>query len=638
VKWLGDGLMVAFPSAADAVRCAITMQEAARRAPGERLSLRVGLHVGEAIRKESDYFGTAVVVARRLCENAAAGQILCSSLVAGLLAGRQSFNFRDLGAMRLKGLSTPVAACELLYQRDEPGALAQPAPTVPLSTQRVSGGRRALVASVAVLLIAALALGIAERKSLAPSSALRLATKARVIRSIAVLPLENFSGDPAQEYFADGMTEELTTDLAKISALRVISRTSVMQFKGEHRKPLPEIARLLNVDAVVEGSVLRVGDKVRITAQLIDAPDDKHLWADSYERNTRDVLALQDEVASAIARQINIELTPDEQARFANARPVNPQAHDAYLKGRYFWSEPSEERVGKALEQFDQAIKVDPDFAPAYSGVADAYDWADDWYSPANEVMPKAKAAVEKALQLDDTLAEAHTSLALIKVSYDFDWDGAETEFHRAIALNPSYAYSHDQHSLILSLHGRLDDAVAESKRATELDPLSPVIPLDMAAALIWQAKYEEAREQVRKALDLDPNFFMSQWVLGWIDVQAGKAGEAIPELQKARSMGSPPFVAGWLGYAYAVSGERDKAQAIIAELNQASSHRFVSPWCTAIIYVGLGDKQRALDGLEKSYEVRSQWLIWLKMDKILDPLRSEPRFIELLKKVGLDK
>jgi adenylate cyclase len=305
VKWLGDGLMVAFPSAADAVRCAIAMQEAARRAPGERLSLRVGLHVGEALKQESDYFGTAVVVARRLCENAAAGQILCSSLVAGLLAGRQAFSFRDSGPMRLKGLSAPVAACELLYEGGEPGALPQPAPTVSPATRRVSGRRRALAAGVSVLLIAALAYGVARWRSSPSGSAEQPATQARVIRSIAVLPLDNFSGDPNQEYFADGMTDELTTDLAKISALRVISRGSVMQFKGARRPPTPEIAKMLNVDAVVEGSVVRSGDRVRITAQLIDAPADKHLWADSFERDSRDVLALQDELASAIARQIN---------------------------------------------------------------------------------------------------------------------------------------------------------------------------------------------------------------------------------------------------------------------------------------------------------------------------------------------
>jgi TolB-like protein len=249
------------------------------------------------------------------------------------------------------------------------------------------------------------------------------------IRSIAVLPLDNFSGDPKQEYFAEGMTDELTTDLATISALRVISRGSVMRFKGENRPPTPEIAKLLNVDAVIEGSVARVGDKVRVTAQLIDAPADRHLWAKSYERDSRDVLALQDQVALAIAREINVELTPREQARLANSRTVDPRAHDAYLKGRYCLSSPTEERVKKALEQFQQAIRLDPNFALPYSGMADAYLLGDDWYFSPTEVMPKAKAAAEKALQLDDTLAEAHFSLGAAKFQYEYDWPGAETEF-----------------------------------------------------------------------------------------------------------------------------------------------------------------------------------------------------------------
>ncbi len=507
---------------------------------------------------DNTVLGDGVNVASRIHALAEPGGICISERVYEDVRNKPEMRVKDLGEKRLKNVDRPIRVYALT---------AATLPEQPRTKARWAG--RALAAGVAVLLIAALAYGIGRWRSSAPSSAPPPAIQARVIRSIAVLPLDNFSGDPAQEYFADGMTDELTTDLAKISALRVISRGSVMQFKGAHRPPTPEIAKALSVDAVVEGSVVRSGDKVRITAQLIDAPADKHLWADSYERNSRDVLALQDELALAIAHQINIELTPGEQAGFANARPVNPQAHEAYLKGRYFLNEPTDERVKKAMEQFDQAIKVDPDFAPAYSGVADAYMWGDDFFSPANEVVPKAKAAAEKALQLDDSLAEAHTALAEVKLWYDLDWAGAESEFRRAIALNPSYAFAHDVYSFALANHGRLDDAVAESKRATELDPLSPNVPIDMAMALAWQTKYEAAKEQVRKALDLDPNFYYAQFYLGWIDIQAGKFNEAIPELEKSRAMDSPPFVAGWLGYAYAASAERGKAQAIIAELNQ---------------------------------------------------------------------
>ena len=308
------------------------------------------------------------------------------------------------------------------------------------------------------------------------------------MRSIAVLPLENLSGDPAQEYFADGMTDELITDLAKISGLRVISRTSVMKFKGEHRERLPEIAKALNVNTIVEGSVLRIGDKVRITAQLIDAPSDKHLWAESYERDTRDVLTLQDEVATTIARQIDVELTPNEQARLANPRPVNPEVLEAYLKGRYFLNELNEERINKAIEQFEQAIKLDPNFAPAYTGLADAYSLGEGFFFPPS-VFPKAKAALEKALQLDETSAEAYTSLGLFKYEVDYDWAGAEIDLRRAIALNPSYAEAHHQLGWVLALTARQDDALVEFNRATELDPLSPWLASDVSIDLVLPRK-----------------------------------------------------------------------------------------------------------------------------------------------------
>jgi serine/threonine-protein kinase len=280
---------------------------------------------------------------------------------------------------------------------------------------------------------------------------------------------------------------------------------------------------------------------------------------------------------------------------------------------------------------------VDPNFALPYSGIADAYILGENFYFPPTEVMPKAKAAAEKALQLDDTLAEAHFSLGAAKFQYDFDWPGAETEFRRAIELNPSYAYARVQYGFYLALRGRLDEAVAESRLANELDPLSSLNASTMVIALTWQKKYEAAKDQGRIGLELDPNDWIGQWGIGWIDIEVGKFNEAVTELQKTQVMDSPPIVAGWLGYAYAKSGERIKAEAIITELNHMSSRRYVPPFSTAIVYLGLGDKVRALDELDKGYEARDWGLLWLKMDRIFDPLRSEPRFIALLKKVDHD-
>ena len=458
------------------------------------------------------------------------------------------------------------------------------------------------------------------------------------IRSIAVLPLDNYSGDPSQDYFAEGMTDELTTDLATISQLRVISRGSVMQFKGEHRPPTPEIAKMLNVDAVLEGSVLRAGDKVRITAQLIDARADKHLWAKSFERNSRDVLALQDELASAIASEINVQLTPSEQSRLASARSVDPEAHDAYLKGRYFFDRPSDENLKKAIEQFEVAVKLNPNFAPAFSGLSDAYLWAgyNEGVLTATEAKPKAKAAAEKAIQLDDTSAEAHTSLAVFKLFYEFDWEGCESEFRRAFALNPNYAFAHDQFGLGLALQGRLEEAEAEGKRAAELDPLSPQIPIDNLMGLAWQRKFQIAKAEARRASDLDPSYYFPYWASGWIDIQAGKTSDAIPELQKSKAMGSPAFVTAFLGYAYGASGDRAHAMTEMEELKKGS-HGKVPPFNLALVYVGMGDRERALDYLEQAYASNSQWMGWLKEDRVFDTLHSEPRYVALMRKLRFD-
>jgi len=619
---IGDGTLTSFHGAIDAVNCAREVQ--ARLHDRPELKVRIGIHLGDVVFSNNTVLGDGVNVASRIHALAPPGGICVSAHIYDEIRNKPGTCFKDLGEQRLKNVSRPIR----VYQIVAPDLAAQPA---------TGGWRRvALIAGAGVVILAGIILALMRSRSQAPYQT--QSTAKHTISSIAVLPLDNFSGDPKQEYFADGLTDELTTDLATISALRVISRGSVMRYKGAQRPPTPEIAKALNVDAVVEGSVMRVGDKVRVTAQLIDAPADKHMWAKNYERDSRDVLAMQDEIAQAIAREVNVELTPNEQAHFASGRTVNPAAHDAYLKGRYFLgSYGSQERVQKAIEQFQEAIKIDPNFALAYAGLADAYSTGDDWYFPATEVMPKAKAAAEKAIELDDSLAEAHVSLAGM-YEYDFDWAKGEREYRRAIELNPSYAFAHDQYGYLLAFQGRFDQALAEFYRASELDPLSAGFVYDVGPPLVWQGKYDAGKEQYRKALELDPGFSFAQQGIGWADLEAGKFNEAIPEVQKAITTDSPPFFVGLLGYAYAKSGDRAKAEAIIAELNQIAARRFVSPFCTAIVYLGLGDKQRALDGFEKAYEVRSQWPLFFKVDRMYDPLRSEPRFIALLKKVGLDK
>jgi serine/threonine protein kinase len=551
--------------------------------------------------------------------------------IVGKCLAKQPVNrFRNMGELRT----------ELQHFAATPLDSRPPIAVLPVAKRASAAWKWPALASPLILMALVVYL-VARSGVLHPASgATETTIDPHAIRSIAVLPLDNYSGDPNQEFFAEGMTDELTADLATISQLRVISRGSVMQFKGAHRPSTPEIAKMLNVDAVVEGSVLRAGDKVRITAQLIDARADKHLWAKSFERNSRDVLALQDELASAIAREIHVQLTPAEQSRLTSAPSVNPEAYDAYLKGRYFFNRPSDDNLMKAITHFEEAVKLNPNYAPAFSGLSDAYLWAgyNEGVLTASEARPKAKETAERAIQLDNNSAEAHTSLAVFKLFYDYDWGGCEREFRRAFALNPNYAFAHDQFALALAFQGRLDESLAESKRASELDPLSPQIPIDAVFAFAWKGEYQAAKEQVKRGVELDPTFSYPPWADGWIDIQAGKIDAAIPEMRKAKAMEAPAFMTAWLGYAYGASGDRTQAMAEMKDLKNKSLHGSVQPFSQAIVYLGLGDRARALDFLERAYTSDSQWLGWLKNDRIFDPLRSEPRFGALMRKLRLDQ
>jgi TolB-like protein/DNA-binding winged helix-turn-helix (wHTH) protein/Flp pilus assembly protein TadD len=457
------------------------------------------------------------------------------------------------------------------------------------------------------------------------------------IRSLAVLPLENLSADASQNYFADGMTDELITDLAQISALRVISRTSVMVYKGA-RKPLPQIARELNVDAVVEGTVLRSGDQVRITAQLIEASTDKHLWSQSYEGELRDSLALQNKVARAIADQIRINLTPQEQAALKDVKVVNPQAYESYLKGRYFWNKRTSDGLKVALAYFNQAIEEDPKYAEAYSGLADTYALLGDWQYAVmtpKEAFPKAKAAAIKALELDNALGEAHNSLAFVLDGFDWDFDSAGKEFRRAIELNPGYATAHHWYAWHLSLLGRYDEAIAEMRKALNLDPLSLIINADLAELLVLAHSYDESIQQSRKTIEMDPNFALAHNQLAQAYLQKHMYDEAVAELQKAVQLsGSSPTCIANLARAYVLSGKRSEALELLSELKKRSNPGYSNASEIAIIYASLGDTAQAMNWLEKGYEERFNPGVLLRPG--FDPLRSDSRFKNLVHRIGL--
>jgi TolB-like protein/DNA-binding winged helix-turn-helix (wHTH) protein/Flp pilus assembly protein TadD len=460
-----------------------------------------------------------------------------------------------------------------------------------------------------------------------------------VIRSLAVLPFESLSSDPSQDYFADGMTDELISDLGQISALRVISRTSVMGYKRA-RKPLPQIARELNVDAVVEGTVLRSGGQVRITAQLIEASADKHLWSQSYEGELQDTLALQNKVARAIADQIRISLNPQELAALKNAKVVNPEAYVSYLKGRYFWNKRTADNLKVGLAYFQQAIDEDPKYAQAYSGLADTYALLGDWQYAVmtpKEALPKAKAAAIKALELDSTLGEAHNSLAFCLDGFDWDLDAAGKEFRRAIELNPGYATAHHWYAWHLALLHRYDEALAEMRKAESLDPLSLVINADLAELLALAHFYDESIQQSRKTIEMDPNFGLAHNHLGQAFLQEHRNDEAIAELQKAVELsGRSPTCMANLARAYVASGKRSEAENLLSDLKKRSSptHSLASE--IAVIYVALGDTDQAITWLKRGYEERFNPGVLLRPG--FDAVRSDPRFEDLVRRIGLPR
>ncbi len=457
----------------------------------------------------------------------------------------------------------------------------------------------------------------------------------RQIQSLAVLPLEDLSHEPGQEYFAEGLTEALITTLAKIGLLRVVSRTTVMQYQGV-RKPLPAIAAELGVDAIVEGTVLRVENRVRITAQLIDASKETHLWSESYERDLRDVLVLQADVARAIAREVRVNLAPVDQARFGKPRPVNPEMYEAYLRGRYHWIRRSAGGLGKAIQYFQQAISEDPTYPAAYAGLADCLSVLGWWgfASPENGC-GKAKSLAQKALEMDRNLAEAHASLAFATMLYDYDFVRAEREFERSIELNPRYAPAHQWFGAYLAWMGRYEESIAEFKRANRLDPHA-IINQNLGFFYFNYRRYDQAIEQFEKALELDPGLAPAHCLLGLTYAYIGMHDAAIAAGKKAveLSQGATLFI-GALAEILAVTGYREEAEKTLGELNMLSMQRYVSPYDVARIHAALGNKDEALKCLESGYRERAAFMIWLKIDPRFDDMRSDPRFQDLLRRMN---
>jgi TolB-like protein/Flp pilus assembly protein TadD len=497
----------------------------------------------------------------------------------------------------------------------------------------VPSGRRWLVLAAGVVVgfaLLSLAWVFSRSRSANPSRA--------KIRSLAVLPLQNLSGDPSQDYIADGMTEELIGRLSRIRGLRVISRTSSMHFKTAQLS-VPEIAKMLGVDAIVEGSLVQEGHQVRVHIQLIRAATDDHIWSGEYQREYQSILEVEVEVARNIVEQIELNLTPEERARLAARAPADPEAYENYLRGRYYFSQRTEDALHKSIASFGQAITSDPGYAPAYSGLAEAYAMLGFRGGlPSKDALAAAKKAALKAIELDNSLAEPHASLAFIMETYDWDWPGAEREYKQALELSPGDAEAHNWYAGYLTYIGRFDEGIAEATRARDLDPLSLPLNNALAGRLLAGGRDYEALRQVQKTLELDGHFAPAHQTLGWVYLHGGKQDDALREFQHALELsgGADTDIELDLGFADAVSSRRDEARKILAKLERMHREGIVPAASLAILHGALGESNEAFAWLEKAYQERDPQLTYLKAGRRFEPLRKDPRFSELVRRVGL--
>ncbi len=450
-----------------------------------------------------------------------------------------------------------------------------------------------------------------------------------------MLPFDNLSRDPDNAYFAEGIQDEILTRLAKIADLKVISRTSTERFKSSPDN-LPQIAKQLGVANILEGSVQKSADQVRVNVQLINAMTDAHLWADIYDRKLTDIFAVESDIAKAIADTLHAKLTGSEKHAIVAQPTADPEAYQLYLKGRYFWNKRTGPDLRRAIDYFKQAIKDDQRYALAYAGLADSYVLLSAYgVGSPQEWFPPAETAAKKALELDDTLAEAHVSLAQILFLYDLNFVGSTKEFERAIALDPNYATAHHYYGSGPPLAlGQFDRAIAELKRALELDPLSLIINADLGAGFVAARRYDEAVAQLRKTLEMDPRFYYAQWNLGEALELKGQLREALAQYKKAAELDDDPFVLGLVAQAYAKLGHRDEALKALDQMQRLATRRYVANDSFALVYMALGEKEKAIAWLERAYRDRAgQEIVGLRVDPMLDPLRGDPRFEALVVK-----
>ncbi|MFL6415855.1 MAG: adenylate/guanylate cyclase domain-containing protein, partial [Bryobacteraceae bacterium] len=613
IKTIGDAFLIEFNSALEAAQCAIEIQRTlAKRnhdvTPERRIELKIGIHIGDVVHRRGDVYGDGVNIASRIEPLAGAGGICISMDVERQIRNTLGARLEKIAPTELKNISVAMDLFRIVLPWEKKSEVREQKSEV---RERTIAPTRRIFAFIGGLVLLAI-IGVGWWWSALPRKTSTPSASASKITSLAVLPFKNYSGDANQEYFVDGVTDLLTTELSGIGALTVKSHQSALKFKGSTRST-PEIGQELHADAIVEGSVLRDGNQVTVNVQLIEAQTDRHLWAKKFERDVTNIFKMRNEVVEAIAQEIQITLSPEQSSRLSSARPVNPAALQEYLLGREAWNRATEKGLTDALEHFNRSKEIDPDFAMAWVGVADYYAQAADTIVVPTEAIAKQTAAAQRALALDDSLGEAHLALASAKWN-QYEWREAELGLQRALELKPNYALGHWQYGWLLVFMGRLDEALKELQRAVELDPLSALMTLDVNVPYVLKGDYNNAEAQCRKALELEPSLYLPHFVLAWINIKRGaNYAKAIDEYRIAQTMETQPIITGFLGYAYARNGQRDKATETITELNQLAAQRFVSPYCQALIYLGLGENSQAIDWLEKAYDERSPWLDWLK-------------------------
>jgi len=646
IKTIGDAFLIEFYSALEAAQCAIEIQRTLAKRNHDvtaerRIELKIGIHIGDVVHRGGDVYGDGVNIASRIEPLAGAGGICVSMDVERQIRNALEARFEKLAPTELKNISVAMDLFRIVLPWEQ-RAKAEPAKTS-VSVRLFPSSHLVWVGAIVLAVVGSgwwlVQQSLRTKNTLTPRQS-EAATNLVSQKSIAVLPFENLSRDPDNAYFADGIQDEILARLSKIADMKVISRTSTQKYKSAPNN-LREIAKQLGVANILEGSVQKAADHVRVNVQLINALNDAHLWSDIYDRKLTDIFAVESDIAKTIADTLQAKLTGAEK-QMITAQPTSDMtAYELYLKGRLLWGKRGGENIRQAIAFYEQAIARDPNYALAYAGLAEAYVLLPVYTGTApQEAFPKAKTAALKALQLDDRLAEAHTALALLLHAGDFDMSGSISEFQRAIAQNPNYATAHQWYGNgPLAARGRFDEAMAEGKRAAELDPLSPIINSDLGETLIHARRYDEAIAQLHKTLEIDPVFYLTHYMLGMALQLKGDVPAAIAEYTKAQQLSDDLRARVLLATAKAQSGDKQAAVQMLAELEELSRHRYVRAYWRALLYVNLGNHNEAIRWLEQGIaNHEGSAMTWIKVDPLFDPLRGDPRFEALVQKVTGEK